>query len=183
MIRATLFSMITGLVGAIVLHILIILALPSFTGLDAYTRLTSYDVENRFIQFGPKSDPFGFSTGDPFLSTAACLFSIEDQPLQITASGDVPFWSVAIYDSASNEVFSMNDRSAAGGDLDAIIASPAQLAAIRRTDPDVISDSVLIEMPRPDGYVVLRALSPVPSMDGEAKAFVNDADCLPYSGR
>jgi uncharacterized membrane protein len=182
MIRQTIFALLTGLVGAAVLHIVIILALPSFTGLDAYTRLSGEDAENRFVTFAAERDKVGFSNGDPYLRSAACLFSIDDAPVHLTASGGVPFWSFAIYDSSSNEVFSMNDRSAAGGELDAIIASPAQLAAIRKSNPDVISESVLIEMPRPDGYIVLRALAPSPSYVDAAKAFLSEADCEAYDG-
>ena len=182
MIRASLFAILTGLAGAAVLHILIILALPSFTGLDAYTRLASYEAANRFIVFGARPDEMGFSNGDPYLRTAACIFDVSERPMHLMASGSVPFWSFAVYDSSSNEVFSMNDRSAAGGDLDAIIASPQQLAAIRKSNPDVISDSVLIEMPRPEGYVVLRALAPSPSFEEPARAFLMEAGCEVYEG-
>lgn len=183
MIRSMLFSILTGLAGAAVLHILIILALPSYTGLDAYTRMLYYASENRFVTFNAAKDDIGFSNGDPYLRTAACLFSVEAQPVHLVASGSVPFWSFVVFDSSSNEVFSMNDRSAAGGELDAIIASPQQLAAIRKSDPDVISSSVLIEMPRPDGYIVLRALSPAPSFDDAAKNFLSEAECEAYEGQ
>jgi uncharacterized membrane protein len=180
MIRSALFAILTGLVGAAVLHIVIILALPSFTGLDAYTRLLAYQADNRFVIFSTKKDDIGFSNGDPYLRSAACVFSVDAKPVHLLASGSVPFWSFAIYDSDSNEVFSMNDRSAAGGELDAIIASPEQLAAIRKSDPDVISQSVLIEMPRPEGYIVLRTLSPAPSYDKAADDFLSEAECEAY---
>ena len=180
MMKPALFAVLTGLCGAAVLHILIILALPAYTGLDAYTKLTVYGMGGRFVVFGDKPDDLGFSNGDPYLRTAACVISVEDQTVHLMASGDVPFWSFAVYDSSSNEVFSMNDRSAAGGDLDAIVASPAQLAAIRKSDPDVISESVLIEMPRPEGYLVLRTLAPAPSYEEAAKAFLNEAECAAY---
>jgi uncharacterized membrane protein len=182
MIRSALFAILTGLVGAVVLHIIIILALPSFTGLDAYTRLLDYDADNRFVVFDSKKDEVGFSNGDPYLRAAACVFSVDARPVHLMASGSVPFWSFVVYDSASNEVFSMNDRSAAGGELDAIIASPQQLAAIRKSDPDVISQSVLIEMPRPEGYIVLRTLAPAPSFDDAAKDFLSEAECDAYEG-
>ena len=177
MIRKALFAILTGLSGAAVLHIVIILALPGFTGLDAYSRLTAYDSDGRFVLFDSRADEMGFSNGDPYLRTAACVISVETQPVHLLAAGAVPFWSFAVFDSASNEVFSMNDRSAAGGELDAIIASPAQLAAIRKANPDIISQSVLIEMPRPEGYIVLRTLSPAPSFDDATKAFLGEAEC------
>lgn len=182
MIRASLFSILIGLAGAAVLHIVIILAVPAFTGLDAYTRLQSYEAPNRFVIFASTPDDNGFSDGDPYLRVAACTFDISDRPVHLMASGSVPFWSFAVYDSSSNEVFSMNDRSAAGGDLDAIIASPQQLAGIRKTNPDVISESVLIEMPRPEGYIVLRALAPSDSFEQGAKDFLGDAICEAYEG-
>lgn len=180
MIKPALFAIFTGLIGAAALHILIILSLPAYTGLDAYTKLTVYGMGGRFMVFDDKPDDLGFSNGDPYLRTAACVISVDEQPVHLTAEGNVPFWSFAIYDSSSNEVFSMNDRSAAGGALDAIIASPAQLAAIRKSDPDVISQSVLIEMPRPEGYIVLRTLAPAPSYEAAAKNFLNEADCSEY---
>ncbi|MBL0371047.1 DUF1254 domain-containing protein [Rhizobium sp. KVB221] len=175
--RPALFAIATGLLGAAVLHLIIILALPAFTGLDAYTRLSSYENEDQFLIFSDKRDEMGFSNGDPYLRTAACLISVEQQPVHLLAEGNVPFWSFSVYDSSSNEVFSMNDRSATGGELDAIIASPAQLAAIRKSNPDVISQSVLIEMPRPEGYVVLRTLAPSQSYDKAAQDFLADASC------
>ena len=182
MIRPALFAIFTGLFGAAVLHIVIILALPGFTGLDAYSRLTAYDSDGRFVLFDSRADEMGFSNGDPYLRVAACVFEVGERPVHLMASGSVPFWSFAVYDSSSNEVFSMNDRSAAGGELDAIIASPQQLAGIRKTNPDIISESVLIEMPRPEGYVVLRALAPAPSFEQGAKDFLAEAGCEPYEG-
>jgi len=180
MIKPALFAVFTGLFGAAVLHIVIILALPGFTGLDAYSRLMDYGSDGRFVLMTSSRDEMGFSNGDPYLRIAACVISVETQPVRLVASGNVPFWSFAVYDSASNEVFSMNDRSAAGGDLDAIVASPAQLAAIRKTDPDIISQSVLIEMPRPEGYIVLRTLAPAPSFEDATRSFLSEAECESY---
>ena len=182
MIRGMLFALLVGLAGAAVLHIVIILSLPAFTGLDAYTRLQSYEAPNRFVVFSSESDENGFSHGDPYLRVAACVFDVSERPVHLMASGSVPFWSFAVYDSSSNEVFSMNDRSAAGGDLDAIIASPQQLAGIRKTNPDVIAETVLVEMPRPEGYIVLRALAPSASFEQAARDFLSEASCEPYEG-
>ena len=53
---------------------------------------------------------------------------------------------------------------------------------IRKTNPDVISESVLIEMPRPEGYIVLRALAPAASFEEGAKGFLGEAGCEPYEG-
>ncbi len=40
--RSFLYAIAVGLVGAALLHIVIILSLPSFTGRDAYTRVQAF---------------------------------------------------------------------------------------------------------------------------------------------
>jgi uncharacterized membrane protein len=177
--RSLIYAIATGLAGAAVLHILIILSVPHFTGRDAYTRITAYDEDNRFFLLDARKNAFGLSTDDPFLEEAVCSFSVEDRPVRLTAEGGVPFWSYAVYDSSSNEVFSMNDRSSVGGALDTIVASPAQLNAIRKDNPDIVARSILVEMPRPEGYVVLRALAPAPSFREAARDFLAGAACEP----
>ena len=64
MIRGMLFALLVGLAGAAVLHIVIVMAVPAFTGLDAYTRMQSYEAPNRFVVFAAKPDENGFSDGD-----------------------------------------------------------------------------------------------------------------------
>ncbi len=175
--RSVLYALATGLAGAALLHILIILTVPHFTGRDAYSRIAGYQETNQFFALDAKKNVLGLSNGDPFVRVAVCQFSVEDQPVHLLASGAVPFWSYAIYDSASNEVFSMNDRTSIEGELDTIIASPAQLTGLRKNNPDIISQSILVEMANPQGYVVLRAIAPSVSYAAEAKAFLSDASC------
>src|SRR5690606_4273499 len=122
-------------------------------GRDAYTRITAYDEANVFFLLDAKKNAFGLANDDPFLEVAVCAFSVEEKPVRLMAEGRVPFWSYAVYDSSSNEVFSMNDRSSGGGMLDTIVASPAQLNALRKDNPDIVARSILVEMPRPEGYV------------------------------
>ena len=45
--RSFLYAIAIGLVGAALLHIVIILSLPSFTGRDAYTRVQAFGETNR----------------------------------------------------------------------------------------------------------------------------------------
>lgn len=171
------FTVITGLVGAALLHLIIILALPHFTGLDAYTGVLAKGDLNRFYGVGKRPDGSGLSDGDPFLQSAVCAFDIEDQPVRLVAGGDVPFWSLAIYDSSSNEVFSMNDRTSVDGGVDVLVASPVALTTLRKALPESLSQSILVEMPRAEGYVVLRTLSPRKSLEDAAQAFLAGATC------
>ncbi len=59
MVRKFVFAAVTGLVGAALLHIIIILALPSFTGQDAYTRVQAEGPENAFYSLPDMSQGKG----------------------------------------------------------------------------------------------------------------------------
>ena len=175
------FAILTGLFGAALLHLVIILALPHYTGRDAATRVLAEGDPNKFYLLSALSDDAGLANNDPFVRTAVCSFDLEDGPVRFTAKGNVPFWSIAVYDSASNEVFSMNDRTSVAGALDVLVATPIQLTGLRKSLPAELQPTILVEMARPQGYAVLRTLAPQASFDEAAKSFLADAGCDVYA--
>ncbi len=141
-----LYAVLTGLFGAVLLHIIIILGVPHFTGRDAYTRVTSEGVPFVFHALSAAPDAAGLSSLDPYLRVAVCHFDIERQPLSLVAlGGGVDFWSVAIYDRDANEVFSMNDRTSVAGDLDVLVATPVQVAQLRKTPIAALAETILVD--------------------------------------
>ena len=179
--RSFLYAIAIGLVGAALLHIVIILSLPSFTGRDAYTRVQAFGEANRFFPLASEGNTLAPINDDPAMKTAVCTFSVEDGPIRLFADGDVPFWSLAVYDEASNEVFSMNDRTSVSGALDTLIATPIQLIAIRKAVPAELEQSILVEMRGEEGYAVLRTFVPTQSRQEAASAFLADASCEPLT--
>lgn len=177
--RSVLYSTGAGLVGAILLHIIVILAAPSFSGLDAFSRVLDEGPANSFHSLSIARDKAGIATDIPFLKETVCAFDVTDGPASFFAEGRVPLWSAVIYDEDSNEVFSMNDRTAVGDALDLIAGSTAQLAAIRRAADPATARAFLIEMPATRGFAVLRAFYPETSMAADAEAFIASATCEP----
>ena len=179
-----LFAVVTGLIGAALLHLVIVLLLPDFSERDAYTRVLAEGESHRFYRLGEKPDRAGLSKDDPFVDTAVCAFDVSEGPLRLTApNGGVPFWSLAVYDQSSNEVFSINDRTSAGGVLDVVIATPVQLTSLRQAQPPALSQSILVETTQAEGYVVLRSLVPQPSFADIASQFLSQATCTPFEWR
>ncbi|WP_245269370.1 DUF1254 domain-containing protein [Allorhizobium undicola] len=174
-------ALLLGLVGAAVLHIVIILALPHFTGKDAYARITREGSAHRFHTLGLTADAAGLAQNDPFLHTAVCAFDVSLNPVQLTAQGDVTFWSVGVFDAAANEVYSMNDATAVEGRLDVILGTAAQIAGLRASQPELAGQTVLMEMPQARGYAVLRALAPQQSQLPAVQAFLAEAGCSPIA--
>ena len=178
--RSFLYAIAIGLVGAALLHIVIILSLPSFTGRDAYTRVQAFGEANRFFPLASEGNTLAPINDDPAMKTAVCAFSVENGPIRLFAAGDVPFWSLAVYDGASNEVFSMNDRTSVTGALDTLIATPIQLIGIRKALPPELEQSILVEMRGNEGYAVLRTFVPTTSHQQAAVGFLADAGCEPF---
>ncbi len=179
----TVFAILTGVLCAALLHLVIILSLPHFSDRDAYTRVEDEGDENHFYVLDDKDDDAGLSNSDPYIRTAVCAFDIESQPIRLTAKGKVPFWSLSVYDAASNEVFSMSDRTSVGGMPDLLLASPVQLTGIRKALPPSLAQSILVEVPRAEGYVVLRTMAPEASFDDAARNFLSEAGCDVFDGQ
>ncbi|MFB9951379.1 DUF1254 domain-containing protein [Rhizobium puerariae] len=179
-----LFAVVTGLIGAALLHLVIILLLPDFSERDAYTRVLAEGEIHRFYRLGEQRDRAGLAKDDPFVEVAVCAFDVAEGPLRLTAPGaDVPFWSLAIYDQSSNEVFSINDRTSAGGGLDVVVATPVQITTLRKSLPPPIAQSILVETGKAEGYVVLRSLAPQRSFADIASQFLSQAACAPFEWR
>ena len=178
-----LLAIMTGLIGAALLHIVIVLSVPSFTGKDAYTRVVAEGAANDFHTLDSERDAAGLLSVDPLIRTAVCHFDLKQNALRLLAPGHTQFWSVAVFDRASNEVFSMNDRTSVDGMLDLVVASPQQVVRIRKAADPELSASIIVGMEGEKGYAVLRTLAPQPSLEPGALEFLQSAGCVALAVR
>ncbi len=196
------YAVVTGLVGAALLHLVIILMLPRYVKTDAYARIGALGKHGLFYRLPdvekPKPDilisenPAAWFAlageqeleplvnRDPFLGVAACRLTLDEGPVHLFAEGSVPLWSVVIFDRNSNEIFSMNDRTSVSGALDIVAGTKAQLPAIRKQLPEELAQSILVEMPGDGRYAILRAFSRKKSILADATAFLSDAQCATF---
>ncbi len=174
-------SVLVGLVGAALLHLVIILSLPSFSERDAYSRVLGEGQPFRFHALGTRPDSAGLAKEDPFLDAAVCAFDLTEAPVRLSADTGVPFWSLATFDAASNETFSINDRTSSGGVLDVIVATPVQATALRKAMPASLMQSIIVETQQPQGYAVLRVAALSHSVRAITADFLAGADCSPMA--
>lgn len=185
--RSLLLAVATGLVGALVLHIVIVFAIPYFASDDAWSRIRALDAQGRFVSLAESSEAgdalaAGSISESAFTRTVVCRYEIEETPIHLVAEGNVPFWSLGVFDPRSNELFSMNDRTSENGGLNVALASPTQMIALREAVPQPLATSVLIEVPLPSGYVVLRTVVPDETWRSTAAQFLESARCEPVDG-
>lgn len=178
--RSVLHAVVIGLVGAALIHIIAILEVPRWTGTDAWSRVSALGATNRFFPLANEPNDTGLYNEDPHIRTSVCHFDITDMPVRVVASGNVPLWTVSVYDPASDEVYSMNDRSSIGVNVDIVFVTPSQMLQLRRVMPAELERSVLVELANPRGFVALRAIAPLPSLEPAARTFVSRASCAPY---
>ena len=175
--RSLIYAVAIGLLGALGLHIIVILAVPVYSGLDAYARVLDLGADGEFKTLPDKAPESSLSVSGPFRKEAVCAFSFDNGPVMLASEGKVPLWSATVFDSASNEIFSMNDRTSSNGTLNIVAGTEAQIAAIRKAALPQASSAILVAMPSQDGYAVLRVISPEASTDAAAAAFLDAASC------
>lgn len=176
-------AIVTGLIGAALLHLVIVFALPQFTGRDAYSRVLALGPAGRFHLLERQGPAEPLVPDDPFVQASVCAYDLTASPRIVTASGDPAFWSFAVFDKRANEIFSLSDRSIETGRLDAILATPAQAARLRKADPGLMGRVILVETTGSEGYAVLRSLAPHASLEPEALGFLKSARCDPFAQR
>lgn len=173
----TVIALMTGLIGAAVLHIMIILVLPLYTGSDAWSKVINLGPENEFHVLANQENSTGLYNEDIHIQSAVCYYDLDDGPLQISTDNSTDMWTFGTFDADTNEVFSMSARSSIGGEVNFLIVTRAQILTLRSEEPDLVSRTIAIEVADTQGYAVLRAIAPDFSQVTEARSFLSSASC------
>lgn len=176
--RRLIYAGVVGLVLAGIVHILIVLLIPSYADKDAWAKL---EQRGEPWQFAIVSEPGRLSPDlpnvDPAFGIAACRFDLSQAPLRVTADGDLPFWSVAIFDRKGRNIYSFNDRTAIDRQLLLLVVDPIQMAQIRKNPPSETDRAVLFESTATTGFVLIRALQKDESWRESVQSFLRSAQC------
>ena len=179
--RLLYISLIALVLGGII-HILVVLLIPSNSSKDAWATLAN------------KGEPWSFSViaapgantqgnlplVDPSFGVAACRFDLSVAPLVVETEGKLPFWSVALFDRRGENIYSFNDRTAIGRRLYMIVVDPVQMARLRRNPPEDAERAVLIETELKEGFVMIRALQEDETQSAVVRRFLEKATCGKY---
>ena len=164
MIRTLLYLLAGVLLGGII-HIAVILVLPSFATHDIWTRVADLDAVNR-IEILPDvppgaPNPFGL---DPELIYAVCQVNIADAPAEV--SGVLPdgFWSLSVVNADGVVVYSTTNRDGIGQNLDLGIFNPTQTRLLAEQELDVAEGLLIVEAQDDDVFIAVRLHPPYGEM-------------------
>lgn len=178
-----LYALGLGVIGAGMVHIIVLLLIPRFSEQDAWALISEAGPAYSMVSL--KKSAAGetvLSDADPMFEVAACRFDLSEGTVQITSPGAVPYWSLSVFDRRGINIYSLNDRSAADHELDVIIATPAQLLELRKAPPEQYADSVVIEADTEEGIAVLRSFAPDPTWRQIVERQIAGAVCEPSPG-
>ncbi|MFC5385339.1 DUF1254 domain-containing protein [Aquamicrobium segne] len=177
--RKLFYAVLVGLVGAGIIHILVLMMVPDLSERDAWSRLAMASGLYRMsaLEAETGGQPVVKSV-DPLFLAAACRFDLADGMVQVKAPGTVPFWSMSIYNRNGHNIYSLNDHSATNGRLDLVALTPAQMLEIRRQMPEDLDTAILVETPITQGILVVRAFVPDESWRPAVTRFLEQSSCL-----
>jgi uncharacterized membrane protein len=175
-----LYAIVLGGLGALLIHILTIFLIPGFAENDAWARLPRA-AEDGYFTVLKREDPLAANMRayDPNFVFGACRFDLSEGPFGL-AGGTAPnFWSLSVYDRRGINLYSINDKSLQGNDLDVVIATPLQITELQKDMPLELSGSVFVEADTREGFVLLRSYVPEQSLLETAGNFVSSTNCAP----
>ncbi len=175
--RRMLLALAIGIVGAGLVHIAVILLIPAYAPASAWSRLSSATEPFKLRRL---DDADFLQDGDPLFSSAACRFDLTQGPLRLTASGNVPFWSVAIINSRSQTIWSMNDRNGTEDDLDLMVVNRLQDIEFKREMPPTLASTVFAQSNDDQGIAIVRIFRPDESYEPVSDSFLRSASCRPF---
>jgi uncharacterized membrane protein len=172
------YAIALGLFGAGIVHIVILLLVPELSERDAWSRLSAAAGPYRMIRIDPDGGGSALvGSVDPLFHAAACRFDLSDGVVQVSAPGNVPFWSVSVYNRGGQNIYSFNDRTAATGLLDFVILTPTQMIELRKDLPEELQQSIFVEAPLDEGIVVVRTFVPDESWEEVVSRYLGTVSC------
>lgn len=175
------YTLGVGAVLAGIIHIVIVLLVPSYAAKDAWATLAQAGEPWKFaVVAQPGRVQTGLPLVDPSFGVAACRFNLKQSAVSVTADGQLPFWSVAIFDRQGRNIYSFNDRTAIERQLNMLVLNPVQMAQFRKANPNGGETAVIVRADIEEGFVLIRALQPDESWGPALQRFMSNAKCTPY---
>lgn len=161
---------VAAIVGAAVVHAVVVLALPWVIMRLAINGVAERNGYNA-ATFPPRADETARAIvrPSPDLLYSLCAFDVASSPLRITT--EVPaetYWSVSLFAANTDNFYKQNDREARGGRVDLILAKSGASVSVP-------PGATLVHTPTDRGMVLTRTLineeSRLPELDQARRAF------------
>lgn len=163
---------------ATIVHILVVMGIPLNVQHSAYDNIATYGPDREFnLLPDVRPQQEALPDLDPAMKHATCRFQLADGPVFFDASIPTSFWSIGLFNSAGEAVYSLNNRTAGAERLSMLVLTPAQLSILRENPPENLEDLIVIETADISGFALLRAHVPHPSRANALDQALLSATC------
>jgi len=170
-----LYAVLLGLIGAVLVHLTVLLLILPYSGSALWTRLSRETTAYRFVTL-PADNPVS-KTADPFFRLKLCRFNLEESPAHLAAAGDVPFWSLSIYTQKGENIYSINSNTAPDNVLNMIAVNPLEIMDFKHNMPEAYIGAAVAALNSSNNFAILRALLPSADWQKQVEDFFAGAKC------
>lgn len=170
----------SGLLAALS-HVSAILLLPSLTPNDSWSRLSVVAEIGKVALLPPaETNPTLIPRSDPMTLVAICRYDLDESgPLKLSAALALPYWGLSAHDRLGMVYYAINNRSFGERALSIRIMNPDEVVRFRADLPEDAEQELLVAAPEQRGFVLVRALIPLPSARARIEAELMQLRCQP----
>lgn len=154
-----LHALALGIIGAGIIHIVIILLVPHYATSDVWSHASRIGPEYRFTVI-TDAQSRSITQSDPMFAVSICRFDLSDGIVRIRSQGAVPMWTLSVADKRGQTLFSLNDRNAVAGKLDVTIATPVDMIELRKDLPEDFANAIFVEADAAEAMAIVRLFTP-----------------------
>jgi len=160
MVRTALWLLAGLLLGGLI-HLVVVLTLPSLAEETVWDRIGTLEAENRIVVMPPVEaggeNPFGL---DPLIIYGICQVDLSTGPAYMNGVLPDAFWSVAVYDRDGTVIYSTTNRDGIGTTLDLGIFNAAQTRLLAQQEIDINEGLLIVESPSDPLFITVRLAPP-----------------------
>ena len=169
---------LAGLILGGIVHLATILVLPRTATRDAYARLAAMTPVNAVTPIpAPTPGVAAVPFMDPAFAVAVCRYDLAGGPMKLTAPVSQAYTSVTFYTRRGVAYYGINARAAGRRQIELDLMTTPQHDAMPEEADVTAADRLIIESPTETVLIVLRTLSPEPSLMPMARAALAGARC------
>ena len=174
----TFLWMIGGLGLGMIIHLIVILSLPSLATENIWTRITAMDSFEKIVVLedivSHEPNPLRL---DPELIYGVCRLDLSKGIGVINAHLPDAFWSVSVFDSLGQAVYGTTNRSGISQILQLGIFNKAQIRLLATQQLDIEEGLLIVEAQSDDLFVIVRLSPPHQAMRERYKNRLHDVVC------
>lgn len=164
-----------------IVHVVAVFLVPLYVPADGWTRLARLSSERAFAVLEDQAALQPVLPGlDSLFVHASCQVDLSEAAAQFTLRAPDRFWSLALFNSRGAIVFSLNDRTAIGGELHMLVVTPAQNAQLKENPPEGIEETIVVESNATDLIALVRLYAPTEGARRAARDIAAAAECSAF---